>query len=148
MIVVLTGGTGGAKLIEGLAAETDPAELTIICNTGDDAIFHGLYVSPDIDTITYTLAGLTDSDRGWGIKDDTFNALDQLGRLGDDLTETNGWRADGDLVRRRAGCAAGARGTHSIHVGDERADCRIGPGDARHGRGDDRIGGRRGRRRP
>jgi len=84
MIVVLTGGTGGAKLIEGLAAETDPAELTIICNTGDDAIFHGLYVSPDIDTITYTLAGLTDSDKGWGIKDDTFNALDLLGRLGDD----------------------------------------------------------------
>ena len=84
MIVVLTGGTGGAKLIEGLAAETDPAELTIICNTGDDSIFHGLYVSPDIDTITYTLAGLTDSDKGWGIKDDTFNALDQLGRLGDD----------------------------------------------------------------
>ena len=58
MIVVLTGGTGGAKLIEGLAAETDPAELTIICNTGDDSIFHGLYVSPDIDTIIYTLAGL------------------------------------------------------------------------------------------
>jgi len=84
MIVVLTGGTGGAKLIEGLAAETDPAELTIICNTGDDSIFHGLYVSPDIDTITYTLAGLTDSGKGWGIKDDTFNALDQLGRLGDD----------------------------------------------------------------
>ncbi len=84
MIVVLTGGTGGAKLIEGLAAETDPAELTIICNTGDDSIFHGLYVSPDIDTIIYTLAGLTDSDKGWGIKDDTFNALDQLGRLGDD----------------------------------------------------------------
>ena len=84
MIVVLTGGTGGAKLIEGLAAETDPAELTIICNTGDDAIFHGLYVSPDIDTITYTLAGLTDSGKGWGIKDDTFNALDLLGRLGDD----------------------------------------------------------------
>ena len=84
MIVVLTGGTGGAKLIEGLAAETDPAELTIICNTGDDSIFHGLYVSPDIDTIIYTLAGLTDSDKGWGIKDDTFNALDLLGRLGDD----------------------------------------------------------------
>jgi len=54
MIVALTGGTGGAKLIEGLAAEIDPAELTIICNTGDDAIFHGLHVSPDIDTITYT----------------------------------------------------------------------------------------------
>ena len=72
MLVVLTGGTGGAKLIEGLAAEIDPAELTIICNTGDDAIFHGLHVSPDIDTITYTLAGLIDAAKGWGIKDDTF----------------------------------------------------------------------------
>jgi len=84
MIVVFSGGTGGAKLIEGLAAEIDPAEITIICNTGDDSTFHGLYVSPDIDTVTYTLAGLTDTDKGWGIKHDTFNALDQLGRLGGD----------------------------------------------------------------
>lgn len=84
MIVVLTGGTGGAKLIEGLAAEIDPAELTIICNTGDDAIFHGLHVSPDIDTIIYTLAGLSDSEKGWGIKGDTFVALEQLRRLGNE----------------------------------------------------------------
>ncbi|MSP41384.1 MAG: 2-phospho-L-lactate transferase [Deltaproteobacteria bacterium] len=84
MIVVFTGGTGGAKLIEGLAAEIDPAELTIICNTGDDAIFHGLHVSPDIDTITYTLAGLNDGEKGWGLKDDTFVALEQLRRLGND----------------------------------------------------------------
>jgi LPPG:FO 2-phospho-L-lactate transferase len=84
MLVVLTGGTGGAKLIEGLAAETDPAQLTIICNTGDDAIFHGLYVSPDIDTIIYTLAGLSDAVRGWGIKEDTFAVLEQLRRLGND----------------------------------------------------------------
>jgi len=84
MIVVLTGGTGGAKLVEGLAAEIDAAELTIICNTGDDAIFHGLYVSPDIDTITYTLAGLNDAAKGWGIKDDSFVALEQLRRLGNE----------------------------------------------------------------
>lgn len=84
MIVALTGGTGGAKLIEGLAVEIDPAELTIICNTGDDATFHGLHVSPDIDTIIYTLAGLNDSVKGWGIKDDTFIALEQLRRLGND----------------------------------------------------------------
>jgi LPPG:FO 2-phospho-L-lactate transferase len=84
MIVALTGGTGGAKLIEGLAAEINPAELTIICNTGDDAIFHGLHVSPDIDTITYTLAGLSDCVKGWGVKDDTFVALEQLRRLGND----------------------------------------------------------------
>ncbi len=84
MIVVLTGGTGGAKLIEGLAAEIEPAELTIICNTGDDCVFHGLNISPDIDTITYTLAGLSDSEKGWGIKGDTFVALEQLRRLGND----------------------------------------------------------------
>jgi LPPG:FO 2-phospho-L-lactate transferase len=84
MLVVLTGGTGGAKLIEGLAAEINPAELAIICNTGDDAVFHGLYVSPDIDTITYTLAGLSDSEKGWGIRGDTFTALEQLRRLGND----------------------------------------------------------------
>ena len=85
MIVVLTGGSGGAKLIEGLAAEIDLMELTIVCNTGDDAIFHGLYVSPDIDTITYTLAGLNDSAKGWGIKDDSFVVLDQLRRLGNEV---------------------------------------------------------------
>jgi LPPG:FO 2-phospho-L-lactate transferase len=84
MIVVLTGGTGGAKLIEGLAAEMDPAELTIVCNTGDDCVFHGLQISPDIDTVTYTLAGLSDSERGWGIQGDTFVALEQLHRLGND----------------------------------------------------------------
>jgi len=84
MIAVLTGGTGGAKLIEGLAAEIDPAQLTIICNTGDDAVFHGLWVSPDIDTIIYTLAGIADGAQGWGIKDETFHALDQLGLLGAD----------------------------------------------------------------
>ena len=84
MIVVLTGGTGGAKLVEGLAGEIDPAELTIICNTGDDCVLHGLHISPDIDTITYTLAGLIDDARGWGIKGDTFTTLEQLGQLGAD----------------------------------------------------------------
>ena len=82
MLVVLTGGTGGAKLIEGLAAEIDPSELTIICNTGDDAVFHGLYVAPDIDTILYTLAGLNDAAKGWGIRGDSFVVLEQLRSLG------------------------------------------------------------------
>jgi LPPG:FO 2-phospho-L-lactate transferase len=84
MITVLSGGTGGVKLVEGLAAVMDPADLTIICNTGDDCIFHGLHVSPDIDTITYTLAGLSDTEKGWGIRGDTFAALAQLRRLGND----------------------------------------------------------------
>lgn len=84
MIVVLSGGTGGAKLIEGLAAEIDPAQLTIVCNTADDCEFYGLHISPDIDTITYTLAGVSDSAKGWGIKDDTFVVLEALRRLGND----------------------------------------------------------------
>jgi LPPG:FO 2-phospho-L-lactate transferase len=91
MIVALTGGTGGAKLVEGLAAVIDPADLTIVCNTGDDCIFHGLHISPDIDTIIYTLAGVNDVDKGWGIKNDTFTTLEQLRRLGND-----GWFNLGD----------------------------------------------------
>jgi LPPG:FO 2-phospho-L-lactate transferase len=82
MLVVLTGGTGGAKLIEGLSHEIDSAELTIICNTGDDFVLHGLNISPDLDTIMYTLAGMNDSASGWGIRDDTFKVLAQLEKLG------------------------------------------------------------------
>lgn len=82
MWVVLTGGTGGAKLIQGLSHEFDPARLTIVCNTADDFILHGLYISPDIDTIMYNLAGLSDDARGWGVRGDTFAALRQLEQYG------------------------------------------------------------------
>ena len=82
MLVVLTGGTGGAKLIEGLSYEIDPAQLTIICNTADDFVLHGLNISPDLDTIMYTLAGLSDGEKGWGIQNDTFTVLAQLEKFG------------------------------------------------------------------
>ena len=82
MLVVLTGGSGGAKLVHGLSLEAKPEDLVVICNTGDDFFLHGLYISPDIDTVTYTLAGIADGDRGWGIKDDTFVVLEWLGRYG------------------------------------------------------------------
>jgi LPPG:FO 2-phospho-L-lactate transferase len=82
MIVVLTGGTGGAKLIEGLSHVIDAAQLTVVCNTADDFVFHGLNISPDLDTIMYTLAGMSDRAKGWGIQDDTFTVLTQLERLG------------------------------------------------------------------
>ncbi len=85
MILALSGGTGGAKLIEGLTAELGQSALTIICNTADDASFHGLDVSPDIDTIVYTLAGLVDSDKGWGLRGETFSVLEQLRRFGKDV---------------------------------------------------------------
>ena len=82
MLVVLTGGTGGAKLVHGLSLEVAAKELVIICNTGDDFVCHGLRVCPDLDTITYTLAGLSDAARGWGIQDDSFVALEWLGKYG------------------------------------------------------------------
>lgn len=82
MLVAFTGGTGGAKLIQGLSLETNPEDLVIVCNTADDFILHGLHISPDLDTITYTLAGLSDTTKGWGVKDDTFVALQWLGRYG------------------------------------------------------------------
>jgi LPPG:FO 2-phospho-L-lactate transferase len=82
MLVVLTGGTGGAKLIKGLSHEVDATELTVICNTADDFVLHGLNVSPDLDTVMYTLAGMSDSAKGWGIQDDTFGVLAQLEKLG------------------------------------------------------------------
>ena len=82
MLVVLTGGTGGAKLIEGLSHAIDPAQLTIICNTADDFVLHGLNISPDLDTIMYTLAGLSDPAQGWGIQGDTFTVMRQLEKLG------------------------------------------------------------------
>jgi LPPG:FO 2-phospho-L-lactate transferase len=82
MLVVLSGGTGGAKLIQGLSEEVEPSELTIIGNTADDFELHGLHISPDLDTIMYTLAGVADGSTGWGIHGDTFAVLAQLGKLG------------------------------------------------------------------
>jgi LPPG:FO 2-phospho-L-lactate transferase len=82
VITVLTGGTGGAKFVDGLQQVVPPEELTIIVNTGDDLVWWGLYVSPDIDSITYVLAGLLSRERGWGVKGDTFFCLQAMGQLG------------------------------------------------------------------
>lgn len=91
MIVALTGGVGGAKLATGLARVVPPGELIIAVNVGDDFEHLGLVVCPDIDTVTYTLAGLNDSERGWGIRDESWNFMDALGKLGGP-----GWFALGD----------------------------------------------------
>src|SRR3972149_1160544 len=82
MLVGLTGGTGGAKLIQGLSLEVSPKDLVVVCNTADDFVFHGLHISPDLDTVTYTLAGIGDAAKGWGIKDDTFVVLEWLEKYG------------------------------------------------------------------
>jgi LPPG:FO 2-phospho-L-lactate transferase len=83
MITVLTGGTGGAKFVDGLRQIVRPEELTIVVNTGDDMVWWGLYVSPDVDSITYMLAGKLSEERGWGVKRDTFYALQAMGQLGE-----------------------------------------------------------------
>ncbi len=80
MITVLAGGVGAARFLVGLTAVVDPAEVTAIVNTGDDVELHGLWVSPDLDTVTYTLAGAINPETGWGLAGETWNALDALRR--------------------------------------------------------------------
>jgi LPPG:FO 2-phospho-L-lactate transferase len=90
-VVALAGGVGGAKLAHGLAAVLAPDELTVIVNTADDEEFHGLLVCPDHDTVLYTLAGLADRERGWGLAGETWSASEMLRRLGEPT-----WFALGD----------------------------------------------------
>lgn len=82
MIVVLTGGTGGAKFIDGLRRVVAPRDLTFIVNTGDDFEWWGLHISPDVDSITYVLSDLLSKDRGWGVEGDTFQCLEAMRRIG------------------------------------------------------------------
>ncbi|MCS6995309.1 MAG: 2-phospho-L-lactate transferase [Anaerolineales bacterium] len=81
-IVALAGGVGGAKLADGLAQILPPERLTIIVNTGDDFVHWGLNISPDLDTVCYTLAGLANPLTGWGRKDETWHVFAQMERLG------------------------------------------------------------------
>lgn len=82
MITALAGGVGAAKFLSGLIKVISEEELTVIVNTGDDIELYGLHISPDLDIITYTLAGIVDEERGWGIRNDTFNCLEMLRRYG------------------------------------------------------------------
>lgn len=82
LTVALAGGVGGAKLARGLAKLLPPKKLLIIGNTGDDLELYGLHISPDLDILTYTLAGIVDEAKGWGIARDTFNCLQTLEKLG------------------------------------------------------------------
>src|SRR3954462_12476996 len=81
-VVALCGGVGGAKLVLGLAAVCEAGDLTVIVNTGDDFEHLGLHISPDLDTVLYTLAGLSDPERGWGRADETWNFMESLRQLG------------------------------------------------------------------
>ncbi|MCT2401049.1 2-phospho-L-lactate transferase [Novosphingobium mangrovi (ex Huang et al. 2023)] len=82
-VLALSGGVGGAKLAAGLAAVLPPEDLTIVVNTGDDFEHLGLTICPDIDSVTYALAGLNDTQRGWGVKDETWQAMGMLKALGE-----------------------------------------------------------------
>jgi len=83
-VVALAGGTGGAKLAEGLAAVLPPGDLTVIVNTGDDTERHGLLVMPDHDAVMYMLAGRFDFERGWGHVDETWTVMDGLAEYGEE----------------------------------------------------------------
>src|SRR5580658_8055692 len=81
-IVALAGGVGAARFLSGFAEVVEPERLTIIGNTGDDMEWNGFSISPDLDTLAYTLAGLADETRGWGLRNETYQCLDGMSRLG------------------------------------------------------------------
>jgi LPPG:FO 2-phospho-L-lactate transferase len=110
VVVLLAGGTGGAKLARGLQAEDD---LVVIANTGDDIEIHGGYVSPDPDLVTFWLAGRID-ERGWGLAGDTFVVMDGLRELGDDVWFNLGDRDLALCVRRARRLREGATLTEAI----------------------------------
>ena len=99
-VLALAGGTGGAKLALGLARTLPPDQLVIVVNTGDDDCFHGLHVSPDLDTIMYTLSGLANPETGWGLAGETFNSLDMLRKYGADTWFNLGDRDLATHIRR------------------------------------------------
>lgn len=109
-ITLLAGGVGGAKMAEGLAALDDVA-LTIIGNVADDDVFHGLWVSPDIDTVTYTLAAMIDRKQGWGVADEGLRALGVLEMLGEPTWMTLGDKDFGLHIYRTMRRARGDRPT-------------------------------------
>ncbi len=104
-VAVLCGGVGAARFLQGLRRAIDPSTVTGIVNVGDDAVIHGLHVAPDLDTITYTLAGAVNPTTGWGLTGETWQAMEQLRRYGRsngrevdhrDAEEAAGWFALGD----------------------------------------------------
>ena len=121
MVVLLAGGTGGAKLARGLLDEAD--ELTVIANTGDDVEIYNSYVSPDPDLITFHLADRID-ERGWGLAGDTFHVMDGLRELGEDVWFNLGDRDLAICLRRAQRLEQGARLTEAIDEARQALDVR------------------------
>jgi LPPG:FO 2-phospho-L-lactate transferase len=82
VLVALCGGVGAARMLSGLVRVVPPADVTAIVNVGDDVILHGLHISPDLDTVLYTLAGMDNRDTGWGVAGETWAVMDELARIG------------------------------------------------------------------
>ena len=95
MITALAGGVGAARFLTGLVKLVKEEDLTVVVNTGDDIELYGLHISPDIDIVSYTLAGIVDEEKGWGIQGDTFRGLEALKKLGNEAWFTLG---DADLA--------------------------------------------------
>ena len=108
MIAVLAGGVGAARMLAGLGQVVEPTDLAAVVNTGDDLVLHGLEISPDLDTVTYTLAGAIDPERGWGLAGETWQAMDALERLGGDTWFRLGDRDLATHLRRTGMLARGA----------------------------------------
>ncbi|HEV1994661.1 MAG TPA: 2-phospho-L-lactate transferase [Candidatus Acidoferrum sp.] len=106
-LAALAGGVGASKLLLGLYGECDPARLDIIVNTGDDIVLHGLRISPDLDIVTYTLAGVVDRAKGWGFRGETFHALERLRCFGREAWFQLGDRDMATHLHRTAQLAAG-----------------------------------------
>jgi LPPG:FO 2-phospho-L-lactate transferase len=107
MIVVLAGGVGAARFLRGVVRVVPPAEVTVIGNTGDDVDIYGVHVSPDLDIVIYTLGGVIDEDRGWGLAGDTHAMLDELRASGADAWFTLGDRDYAVCLARSMALEAG-----------------------------------------
>ncbi|MGF1471164.1 MAG: 2-phospho-L-lactate transferase [Rubrobacteraceae bacterium] len=107
-VLALAGGVGGAKLAAGLQAALPPKDLAVVVNTADDFELWDLHVSPDLDTVMYTLAGIANPQTGWGVRDETFDTLEMLGRYGEDTWFKLGDRDLATHILR----------THRLHRGE------------------------------
>lgn len=148
MITVLAGGVGAARFLLGLTQVVPAADITAIVNTADDTVMHGLYICPDLDTVTYTLAGAIDRERGWGLRDESWRAMEALARfvparpqssnaaptwfnLGDQDLATHFYRtarlAEGASLSEVAGEIAHAFGLHVriLPMSDQRVETRV-----------------------
>ena len=108
-VVLLSGGGGGARFARGLADVLEPGELTVVGNVGDDLEILGLHVSPDLDSLLYTLGGLIDGERGWGRSGETWNALESAGSFGGEVWFRLGDRDIGLHLVRTHALRSGAR---------------------------------------